>query len=130
MADKITFDLVSPEQLLLSEETDIVTVPGTEGELGVMAGHAPIITTLKPGIVTVGSNPAKKFVVLGGFAEISAAKVTVLAEEAIPAASFDAAALEVRLTKAAESLAAAKTDADKTAKQFYLDNLQSLRSAV
>jgi len=130
MADKISFDLVSPEQLLLSEDADMVTIPGSEGEMGVMAGHAPVITTLKPGVITVAGSPVKKFVVLGGFAEINAAKVTVLAEEAVPAADFDAAAFEARIAQANEAIAAAKSDADKAAKQAYLDNLQQLRSAV
>ena len=130
MADKISFDLVSPEQLLLSEDTTMVTIPGSDGEMGVTPGHAPVITTLKPGVITVAGTPAKKFVVLGGFAEISAAKVTVLAEEAIPAADFDAGALDARIAKANDALAAAKSDTDKAVKQAYLDNLQQLRSAI
>ena len=130
MADKISFDLVSPERLLLSEAADMVTIPGTEGEMGVMAGHAPVITTLKPGVITVSGAAAKKFVVFGGFAEINAEKVTVLAEEAIAAADVDAAVLDAQIAKAGEALAAAKSDADKTAKQFYLDSLQQLRAAL
>lgn len=130
MAAKITFDLVSPEQLLLSEEADMVTIPGAEGELGVMAGHAPIITTLKPGVITVSGAPAKKFIVFGGFAEINAEKITVLAEEAVPAEKFDAAALELRIAEATKAVSVTHSEADKTAKQFYLDNLQQLRSAL
>jgi len=83
MTDKISFDLVSPEKLLLSTSAEMVTIPGTEGEMGVMAGHMPLISTLKPGIVTIkGSDSDDRFYVAGGFAEVTAEKLTVLADEA------------------------------------------------
>lgn len=132
MADKISFDLVSPEQLLLSEEAEMVTIPGAEGDMGVMAGHAPLITTLRPGVISVTGGPEanQKFVVLGGFAEVNQTKVTVLAEEAVPAANFSADALNARIAQATEELNQAKSDAERAAKQAYLDGLQQLRSAV
>ncbi len=132
MADKITFDLVSPEQLLLSEDADMVTIPGTEGVMGVMAGHMPLITTLKPGVISVdgGAQANQRFVVLGGFAEVTQTKVTVLAEEAIPAADFDVAALDARIAAATENLGRAATDAEKLARQAALDGLEQLRSAL
>lgn len=81
---KILFELVSPEKLLLSTSADIVTIPGSEGTMGVMAGHMPLISTLKAGIVSVaGSDADARFYVSGGFAEINAEKVTVLAPEAL-----------------------------------------------
>ena len=124
MADKISFDLVSPEQLLLSDAAEMITIPGSEGDIGVMAGHAPVITTLRPGVITVSGKEAKKFVVLGGFAEITKDKLTVLAEEAIAAG-----ALEARIAEAGEALAAA-AEADKAAQQTRLDALTRLRTAV
>jgi F-type H+-transporting ATPase subunit epsilon len=131
MADKISFDLVSPEQLLLSEEADMVTIPGSEGEMGVMAGHEAVITTLRPGFITItGAKDDQRFVVLGGFAEVTQTKLTVLAEEAIPAAEFDGAALDARIAQANEGVVQAKTEAEKAVKQAYLDGLQQLRSAV
>lgn len=132
MADKISFDLVSPERLLLSEDADMITIPGTEGVMGVMAGHMPLITTLRPGVISVdgGSQANRRFIVLGGFAEVSQTKVTVLAEEAIPAAEFDAVALDARISAAAETLSRAVTEAEKGARQSYLDGLQQLRSAL
>lgn len=132
MADKISFDLVSPEKLLLSEEAEMVTIPGSEGDIGVMAGHMPLITTLKPGVVSVTGGPEanQRFFVLGGFAEINQTKLTVLAEEAVAAADFDAAALDLRIAQASENLAGAKTDAEKATRQTYLDGLQQLRSAL
>ena len=79
MATKISFDLVSPERLLLSDEADMVTVPATEGYMGVMAGHAPVVTTLRAGMIDVSKDGTDtKFFIRGGFAEISAAKITDL----------------------------------------------------
>jgi len=77
------FDLVSPEKLLFSGEVEQVDVPGAEGDFGVLAGHAPTVATLRPGILTVHSASGKQeIVVLGGFAEVSAAGLTVLADVA------------------------------------------------
>ena len=84
------FDLVSPEKLLFSGEVEQVDVPGAEGDFGVLAGHAPTVATLRPGILTVhGANGAQKIVVLGGFAEVSAAGLTVLADVAETVEAID-----------------------------------------
>ena len=86
MADKISFDLLSPERLLLSAKADMVTVPGTEGYMGVMAGHSPLVSTLRAGMIDVQvDGKDDRYFIRGGFAEISPAKITVLAEEALPA---------------------------------------------
>ncbi len=77
------FDLVSPEKLLFSGDVEQVDVPGAEGDFGVLAGHAPLVTTLRPGILTVhGTGGEQKIMVLGGFAEVSAQGLTVLADTA------------------------------------------------
>jgi F-type H+-transporting ATPase subunit epsilon len=77
------FELVSPQKLVFSGEVEQVDVPGAEGDFGVLAGHAPFVTTLQPGILTVhGAGGAQKIVVLGGFAEVSAEGLTVLADVA------------------------------------------------
>ena len=84
------FELVSPEKLVFSGEVDQVDVPGAEGDFGVLAGHAPFVTTLRPGILTVhGPGGAQKIVVLGGFAEVSTEGLTVLADVAEAAESID-----------------------------------------
>lgn len=84
MTDKITFDLVSPEKLVLSTTADMITLPGADGDMGVMAGHMSLITTLRPGVVAVsGSDDEGRFYVSGGFAEVTAEKVTVLAQQAL-----------------------------------------------
>ena len=132
MADKIHFDLVSPEQMLLSEDVTMVTLPGTEGYFGVLAGHAPVISTLRPGVIEVkdGESGDMRIFVRGGFAEVDRTKVVVLAEEAIPLSDFDVEALDSRIRDTEEDLTAAKTDAERARVAETLDYLRQLRAAV
>jgi F-type H+-transporting ATPase subunit epsilon len=88
------FDLVSPEKLLFSGDVDQVDVPGWEGDFGVLAGHAPFVTTVRPGIVTIfREGGALKVVVNGGFAEVNPQGLTVLADMAVPLDDFDRSVL-------------------------------------
>jgi F-type H+-transporting ATPase subunit epsilon len=133
MTDKIPFDIVSPERLLLSDEADMVTVPGSEGEFGVLAGHMPLISTLRPGVIAIKGGVLSgdsRFLVLGGFAEASPVKLTILAEEAIPIEKIDAAALEQRIKNSEEDLGLAKTEADRARVAEQLDHLRQLRAAL
>lgn len=132
MAEKIRFDLVSPERMLLSEDVDMVTLPGAEGYFGVLAGHAPVISSLRPGVIEVtgGSTPNLRLFVRGGFAEVDAKKVIVLAEEAIPLADFDITALDRRIADTEEDLAIAKTDAERARVSEQLDHLRQLRAVL
>jgi len=132
MADKIHFDLVSPEQMLLSEDVDMVTLPGTDGYFGVLAGHAPVISSLKPGVLEVkgGETPDMRIFIRGGFAEVDAKKVVVLAEEAIPLADFDVAVLDARIKDAEEDLSLAKDDAERARATETLDHLKQLRAVI
>ncbi|HUO99227.1 MAG TPA: F0F1 ATP synthase subunit epsilon [Rhizomicrobium sp.] len=130
MADKISFDLVSPEKLLLSDEAEMITIPGREGDMGVMAGHMPLISTLRPGTITVkgGAEGAEqKFFVAGGFAEVNAEKLTVLAEEALPMQELDSAALEARISAVEEQVKSAASESDAARAQELLAYLTSLR---
>jgi F-type H+-transporting ATPase subunit epsilon len=128
--DKITFDLVSPERLLLSEDAEMVTIPGTEGDMGVMLGHMPLISTLRPGVIAVvgGAKGNTRFYVTGGFAEVTPERLTVLAEEAVPVGELNAAKLENRIQQAEETLAASG-EAEKAKAQEILDSLKVLRTA-
>jgi F-type H+-transporting ATPase subunit epsilon len=130
--DKISFELVSPERLLLSEDAEMVTLPGVEGEMGVMAGHEPLISTLRPGVLDVKLSPGNhdRFFVTGGFAEITASKLTVLAEEAVPVASLDAATLDQRIIDAQEDVALANSDAEMARATETLTHLRQLRGAL
>jgi F-type H+-transporting ATPase subunit epsilon len=130
MADKILFELVSPEKLLLSKAVDMVTVPGTEGYMGVMAGHSPLVSTLRAGMIDMkDEGQDTRFFIRGGFAEINASKITVLAEEAIPMSEMDLAILDQRITDAQEDEIAAKTDADRTRAAQMVDDLKLVRAA-
>jgi F-type H+-transporting ATPase subunit epsilon len=132
MADKLHFDLVSPERLLLSENVDMVTVPGKEGDFGVMAGHAPLMTTLRPGVINVddAGRPQRRLFVRGGFAEVTPAGLTVLAEHTIPLEELDQAKLDLEIGYAEEDVADAKTEEVRLAAQERLDHLRELRQAL
>ena len=129
---KLHFDLVSPERLLISAEVDQVDVPGSEGDFGVMANHAPVMTTLRPGVLTIQSpgKAGEKYFVRGGFAEVTLGGLTVLAEEAMPLADLDMAALDQRIKNAEEDVADAKDDAVRERAKTQLDRLRELRAAL
>jgi F-type H+-transporting ATPase subunit epsilon len=130
MAEKIAFDLVSPERLLLSDTADMVTVPATDGYMGVMAGHAPVITTLRPGMIDIAKDGTdSRFFVRGGFAEISAEKITVLAEEALPFSELELPVLDQRIRDAEEDLIAAGSEAERARIAEMLDDLRLIRAA-
>jgi F-type H+-transporting ATPase subunit epsilon len=130
--NKLHFDLVSPEQMLLSEDVTMVTLPGTEGYFGVLAGHAPVISTLRPGVIEVrgGESGDLRLFVRGGFAEVDASKVVVLAEEAISLDNFDLEALDSRIRDTEEDLAAAQDETARARAAEALDYLRQLRAAL
>jgi F-type H+-transporting ATPase subunit epsilon len=99
-------ELVSPEKLVFSGEVEQVDVPGAEGDFGVLAGHAPMVTTLRPGILTVHSaGGAQRIVVLGGFAEVSAQGLTVLADTADAIEACDRGMIAGRISALEERIA-------------------------
>jgi F-type H+-transporting ATPase subunit epsilon len=116
MAEGIKIEIVSPERLVLSDDVRSVTIPGREGYFSVMGDHAPLMTTLKPGFITVTGNDgaSRTFYVRGGFADVSPEGLTVLAEEASGYADFDRAAIQTALTEAQAELAAAPTPEART----------------
>ncbi|MDA0787220.1 MAG: F0F1 ATP synthase subunit epsilon [Proteobacteria bacterium] len=118
MADNpVQFELVSPEKLLLSEEVEMVVVPGVEGDFGVLPGHAPMISTVRPGVIHVfeGGSVKSRIFVAGGFAEVTAARCTVLAEEAVPLDEIDRAGVEKDLQNANDDIRDAGGDAAQLA---------------
>jgi F-type H+-transporting ATPase subunit epsilon len=130
MAEMISFDLVSPERLVLSTRAEMVTIPGTDGYMGVMAGHMALISTLRPGVVDMlKDGKDTKYFIRGGFAEVNAEKITVLAEEAIPMAELAVETIDQRIRDAEEDLAAAKTDAERHKAAETLDDLRLVRAA-
>ena len=130
MAAKIAFELVAPERLLLSCTADMVTVPGTEGYMGVMAGHAPLVSTLRAGMVDVNvDGKDDRYFIRGGFAEIGPSKITILAEEALPMTEMDLSVLDQRISDAQEDEIAAKTDEDRQKAAQLVDDLKLVRAA-
>jgi F-type H+-transporting ATPase subunit epsilon len=115
MAEPLHFDLVSPERLLLSEEVESVVVPGSEGYFTVLARHAPLMSTLKPGLIEVRNlgGATQKIFVRGGFADVNPSGLTILADQAIPLEELDAATLAQQVRDAEEDLADAGEDAAK-----------------
>ena len=131
-SDKVEFELVSPERLLLSEQVDMVVVPGAEGDFGVLPRHAPLISTLRPGVIRVfeGREVKNRIFVAGGFAEVTPERCTVLAEEAVPLKDIDVAAIEQQLKDLGEDLADAKTDEEKAAIAKRIAVRQAMRAAA
>ncbi len=132
MAEKLKFELVSPERLLMSGDVKQVTVPGSEGEFGVLPSHAPVLSTLRPGIIDVVGDDGKqdRIFVRGGFAEVNPAGLTVLAEEAIHMDDLDAEALAQQIRNAEEDVTDATDDAKRQEAQETLDQLKQLQSAL
>ncbi len=109
MADTMQFDLVSPERRLASMQVTAVQIPGADGDMTAMPDHAPTITTLRPGLlVTEGPDGTSEYVVTGGFAEITASSISVLAERAIPKTEVTKADHDAMVKEAEEALAKAK----------------------
>lgn len=113
---KVAFELVSPERLLLSVEADMVVVPGTEGDFGVLPQHAPLISGVKTGVIAVhdAGQVTERIFVAGGFAEVTPERCTVLAERAITVADIDRAQIEAELTAAREELVDATSDEERS----------------
>jgi F-type H+-transporting ATPase subunit epsilon len=125
------FELVSPERLIFSGEVTQVDVPGEAGDFGVLAGHAPYIATLKPGVLTIfGTGAPQRIVVRGGFAEAGPAGLTVLAEEATPVSEIDAAELDQAIKDAEEDVADAENDAARDKARTRLEQFKTLKSAL
>ena len=128
---KVAFRLVMPEREVLATEADMVVVPGSEGDFGVLHGHAPLISTVRPGVLEViqSNKVDKRFIVVGGFAEVTPERCTVLADEAVPFEEVTADQLAERERAAERDLADAATDAEKAAAEKDLAIAKDLRRA-
>jgi F-type H+-transporting ATPase subunit epsilon len=125
------FEFVSPESVLFSGDVDQVDLPGSEGDLGILPGHAPLVTTLRPGIVTIIREGAREpVVVVGGFAEVGPGGLTVLADRAVARADFDLESLASDIKDAEEDVADCKDDDERDRLARHLDQLRALQSAL
>jgi F-type H+-transporting ATPase subunit epsilon len=126
------FDLVSPERLLISSDVAQVDVPGSEGDFGVLAGHAPLVTTMRPGILVIyrdGQDPLR-IVINGGFAEVGPNGLTVLADTAVPIEEFDAAAVAGVIKDTEEDIADSTDGWQRDRLTRRLEQLHELQRAV
>jgi F-type H+-transporting ATPase subunit epsilon len=126
------FELVSPEKLLFSGDVESVVAPGAEGQFTVLKDHAPVMTTLKSGVVTVagGDGKVEKLFVRGGFADVSASGFTILAELALPLSDLDPAKLDGDIKNAGEDVADAKSDEARRNASDKLAQLEEMRAAL
>ncbi len=131
MTQSLKFDLVTPEKLLSSDEVEMVVVPGAEGDMGVLAGHAPVISNLRPGVIRSyqGNEIVARYLVAGGVAEITNERCTVLATEAYDFANHTREAMEKRLEATKKLHQQAKTEKEKEAAQGEVDIAQSVIDA-
>ncbi|MFL5066875.1 MAG: F0F1 ATP synthase subunit epsilon [Xanthobacteraceae bacterium] len=124
------FDLVSPEQLVFSGEVEHVVVPGSEGEFGVLAGHAPLVAMLRPGILKILGPNEQRILVVGGFAEVTGDALTVLADRAVPVEEVDPAAIADEIKAVEEDLADAEDDRTRDRLAIKLDQLKAVQAAL
>ncbi|MBO6756520.1 MAG: F0F1 ATP synthase subunit epsilon [Roseibium sp.] len=132
MAEVFQFELVSPERLLISEEVLEVVVPGVEGEFGVLKGHSPFMSTIKPGILKVQSDAGtwQEYFVRGGFADAGPGGLTVLAEQAVLVADIKPDDLAQQIKNAEEDVADAKTDDARQKAELQLSQLKAVAEAL
>lgn len=125
------FEFVSPESVLFSGDVDQVDLPGSEGDMGILPGHAPLVTTLRPGIVTIFRGGQREpVVVIGGFAEVSPTGLTVLADKAVARSDFDVATLATEIKDAEEDIADSQDVALRDRLARHLEQLKALQAAL
>ena len=128
---ELHLDFVSPESVLFSGDVDQVDLPGAEGDMGILAGHAPLVTTLRPGVVTIFRGGAREAVVVtGGFAEVGPAGLTVLADRAVAREDFDTATLATEIKDTEEDVADATSETQRDKLARHLDQLKTLQAAL
>lgn len=132
MAEAVQFELVSPEQLLVSEDVEMVVVPGSEGDFGVLAGHSPMISTVRPGVIHIfaSGTVTSRIFIAGGFAEVMGSRCTVLAEEAMPVDDIDRAATESDLQNAVEDIRISEDPSEKKAAESRASTARAKLAAL
>ena len=132
MAEPFQFDLVAPEKLLLSEQVEQVVVPGGDGYFTMLKGHAPFMSGIKPGVIDItrAGGEVLRIFIRGGFADVSPNGLTILAEQAIPLAEVNAAALDQDVQDAEEDLADAKDAGAKANAETRLQQLREVQGVL
>lgn len=134
MAEKLHFELVSPERLLRSDEVTMVVVPGSEGDFGVLAGHAPLMSTIRPGAITIYANDmdhvTARVFIDGGFAEVGDNGLTILAESAVPVEEIDVTGVAKELAEARAEASSARSDAEKALAEKRVERFEAMQAAA
>ena len=127
MAVNFKFELVSPERVLMSEDVEHVVLPGVEGDMGVLAGHAPFVVTLRPGVITVlGGDSPRKIYVKDGFAEFTPDTLNVLAEQAVNLSGAETSVVDGLIKDAEKSLEEAKDDGERFLANSAIEALRAV----
>jgi len=132
MADKVEFELVSPERLLVSQGVDMVVVPGEDGDFGVLPGHALFLSGVRPGVIEIydGDKISDRIFVAGGFAEVTGERCTVLAEEAVHLAEVERITVEARIRDNEQAISIASPDEDVSSYRIDLGIGRALLEAL
>jgi F-type H+-transporting ATPase subunit epsilon len=132
MAETLEFELVSPAKLLISEPVEMVVVPGSEGNFGALPGHAPMLSTVRPGVIDIYAKGAviNRIFVAGGFAEVTEGRCTVLAEEAIPLAEMTREGVEAQLAAARDALQEADEALEKAQAESRIKVAEAMLDAL
>ena len=132
MADKVEFELVSPERLLVSQGVDMVVVPGEDGDFGVLLGHALFLSGVRPGVIEIydGDKISDRIFVAGGFAEVTGERCTVLAEEAVNLAEVERTTVEARIRDNEQAISIASPDEDVSSYRIDLGIGRALLEAL
>lgn len=133
-AEQVEFELVSPEKLLLSEMVEMVVVPGADGDFGILPRHAPLISSLRTGVIAVyrqnRRDISERIFVDGGFAEVTPERCTVLAEQAVPVGEIDRTSTEQQLKDAREDLSDATSEAERKVLERQIARYEGMLQAV
>ncbi|WP_420549027.1 ATP synthase F1 subunit epsilon [Curvivirga sp.] len=132
MAETVKLDLVSPEKLLMSKDVEMAILPAAEGDMGVLPGHSPVISTVRPGTIAVfnGNAVEERIFVAGGFVEVNEEGCIILAETAIPVSELDAAVVQTEVNNLRDDVNAAKDDAEKADAEAALAIAEAKLEAV
>ena len=132
MADTIELELVSPEKLLLSEQVEMVVIPGEDGDFGVLPGHSPVISNIRPGVLSVFENGAvtQRIFIASGFAEVTMERCTILAEGAEPVEDLDPAAVDQEIQELREDATNADDDVSRARVNGALAIAEAKRTAI
>lgn len=132
MAETLEFELVSPAKLLISQPVEMVVVPGSEGNFGALPQHAPMLSTVRPGVIDIYAKGAvvNRIFVAGGFAEVTETRCTVLAEEAVELSSLDRDGVQKRLQLAKEALQEADSALEKASAQKRITVAEAMLDAL